>query len=602
MSGLETKAVFDAAGPLPFTSRRSAVYGTRGVAASSQPLATEAGIRILQQGGNAADAAVAMAACLNVTEPCSTGKQASLVVTFYHHHHHHHHLIIIIIPTIPNPPPGIGGDAFALFYSASSRRVESVLGNGRSPAALTMEMVRERGYEGGIPKFHGMSVTVPGAAAAWVDIVERFGKLSLAQVLQPAIELAENGYPVGPTTAVHWQLGVDQLKQGGPHFNDMLLDGRAPRAGQVIRMPKLAETFRTLAREGKDGFYKGRIAEAIVEAVKARGGVMEMSDLAEHTNEIGQPICTRYRGVDIWEVPPPTQGLAALLALNIFEACEGTDKPSVQAGHDSPEYFHTAIESMRLSFGDALHHIACPQSVPHVPIKGLLSKDYAAERAKHIEPNRCCKVQAGSPVSAGGDTVYFCVIDGEGNGMSMINSNYMGFGSGIIPEGCGFSLQNRGQNFSLDPNHANALGPKKRPYHTIIPGLATTAGGDLHSTFGVMGGFMQPQGHMQVVINMLDFGMDPQAALDAPRFCVRGPGETGHHAGEVELSRVYLELHPGTPIIAERLVVLGHDVELLSDHYRAHQFGRGQIITRDPETGVLCGGSDPRADGLAIAW
>eukprot|EP00850_Spirogloea_muscicola_P001341 SM000005S17138 [mRNA] locus=s5:336226:339832:- [translate_table: standard] len=580
-----------AAALLDFASRRSPVYGLRGAVASSQPLASAAGLRILQAGGNAADAAVAMAAALNVTEPCSTG---------------------------------IGGDAFALWYDARRRAVESVQGNGRSPAALTLELAKERGCKHMLPPLHAITVTVPGAAAAWADIVEKYGHLSLAEVLQPAIELAEGGYPVSPVTAAQWELGIPQLLQGGPHAGDMLYEGtRAPRPGEVMRLPLLAKTFRALAAEGKAGFYEGRVAAAIVEAVQALGGVLALEDLAAHRTAFEAPICSTYRGLRVWEVPPPTQGVAALEALNIMEAYGDVGK----LPRGSPEYLHIAIEAMRMAFADSLTHVADPFHAP-CPTDDLLSKEYAASRAKLIQTKQSVAIEAGLPTRPGGaDTVYFAVVDGDGNGCSMINSNYWGFGTGIIPAGCGFTLQNRGHSFSLDAGHPNCVGPRKRPYHTIMPGLTTTSApasgqgvagnteygnqttlkggdaGDLHSVFGVMGGFMQPQGHMQVISNLVDFGLNPQAALDAPRFCIGGLPclEAGHGPHPVATSFFYLEDGPNRVAVAGALRAMGHRVELATGAARVH-FGRGQVILRDPKTGVLCAGSDPRADGCAMAW
>ncbi len=555
---------------LPFASRRSPVYGRRGMVAASQPLAVAAGLEILAAGGNAADAAIATAAALNVTEPTSTG---------------------------------IGGDCFALYYEAATGQVTALNGSGRAPAALTLERLQREGFGVGaddgaharahgraplhvpLPPYHPYTITVPGACAGWCDLIARYGSLPLPRILAPAIRLAEEGFPVAPITAYHWARGVERQLAAAPGGRELTIDGRAPRPGEIFRNPGLARTLRVVAEGGKAAFYQGPIAEAIAAAVQAAGGCMTVEDLAAHTSTWDEPINTTYRGLRIWECPPNGQGLAALLALNILEGFD-------LAGCDplSPARLHLAIEAMRLAFADARWYIADPQFTD-VPIHQLLSKTYATDRRQLINPARATLDQRrGTPV-AGSDTVYFCVVDGAGNACSFINSNYMGFGTGIVPAGWGFTLQNRGHNFSLDPAHPNALAPGKRPYHTIIPGMITRqADGSLYASFGVMGGFMQPQGHVQVVMALADDGLDPQAVLDRPRFCI-GDGTAG---GRVSLE----DGIPAATVAA--LAEMGHPVDVVTGHGRA-LFGRGQIIRRDPETGVLCGGSDPRADGCAMS-
>ena len=534
---------------MKFNSRRSPVYGTHGMVASSQPLASMAGLRILQQGGNAADAAVATAAALNVTEPTSTG---------------------------------IGGDCFCIYYDAKSRSVRGLNGSGRAPAGLTLEYLADHGVNQlTVNTVH--SVTVPGAAAGWADTIDRFGSTPLSDVLAPATELAEEGFPVSPITARAWDRGIPQLRNG-PHSRELLIDGRAPRAGEIMRNPNLARTFRELAEHGKAGFYEGRVAEEIVKVLGDLGGTMTLSDLKAHRSTYPDPVHTNYKGLDVWEIPPNGQGITALIALNILEETSFTGVP-----HSSAKHLHTLIEAVRLAFADTRWYVADPDVV-HVPVEELLSKGYAAERRKLLNPERATvDAQRGSPV-AGSDTVYFCAVDAEGNACSFINSNYSGFGTGIIPRGCGFTLQNRGSGFSLDPGHPNRLEPGKRPYHTIIPGMATLDG-DLYAPFGVMGGFMQPQGHVQVIVNLVDYGMDPQEALDAPRFCILS-GTAG--------GKVSLEDEIGVQVMSQ-LAAMGHDVVPCSGWARG-VFGRGQIIRRDPQSGVLTGGSDPRADGCAVAW
>jgi len=378
-------------------------------------------------------------------------------------------------------------------------------------------------------------------------------------------------------------MGIPRLKNG-PHYEELLIDGEAPRAGGLMKNRNLARTFGEVAEHGKAGIYEGRIAEEIVKVLGDMGGTMTLDDLKSHRNTFPEPINTNYKGLDVYEVPPNGQGITVLIALNILEEYDFDGVP-----HGSVKHLHTLIEAMRLAFADTRWYVADPDVV-HVPVKELISKRYAAERRVLLDPEKASvDVQRGSPV-AGSDTVYFCVVDGDGNACSFINSNYSGFGTGIIPRGCGFTLQNRGYGFSLDPEHPNRLEPGKRPYHTIIPGMATMDG-ELYAPFGVMGGFMQPQGHVQVVVNTVDYGMNPQEALDAPRFCILD-GTSG--------GKVHLEDGISVQVMS-RLAVMGHEVVPASG-WRRILFGKGQIIHRDPETGVLTAGSDPRGDGCAVGW
>ncbi len=536
---------------LPFQSRRSSVYATRGMVASSQPLATLAGLEILQAGGTAADAAVATAAALNVTEPTSTG---------------------------------IGGDCFALFYDSANGKVTALNGSGRAPSRLTLDLLREQGFAKKLPPLHAHNITVPGACAGWCDLVERHGTLEMDRVLAPAIRLAEDGFPVAPITAHHWAGGAKRQLLHALGGSQLLIDGRAPAAGEVFRNPGLARTFRAVAEGGKETFYKGDLAKRIAAAVQASGGVMTGEDLAAHHSTWDEPISTAYRGVRLWECPPNGQGIVALLALNLLSQL---DLPEDLLGVDA---LHLIIESLRLAFADGQRYVADPAKAD-VPTQALLASAYAAKRAKLIDRKRANpRAAAGSP-KVGTDTVYFSVVDGQGNACSFINSNYMGFGTGIAPEGAGFTLQNRGANFSLDPTHPNALGPGKRPYHTIIPAMVTRdADGSLYASFGVMGGFMQPQGHVQVLLGLLE-GLDPQAALDRPRVCL----DEGDPSGTVLVEE-------GIPDPSVKgLRTRGHRLETVTGYERA-VFGRGQVILRDPATGVLCGGSDPRADGCAMGF
>jgi gamma-glutamyltranspeptidase/glutathione hydrolase len=541
-----------------FKSRRSPVYSTRGIVAASQPLAVAAGLEALSQGGTAADAAVAAAAALNVTEPTSTG---------------------------------LGGDCFALYYDSHTGQVSALNGSGRAPAALTLERLRLEGFTHDLPPYHAHTVTVPGACAGWCDLVERFGRLPLSAALSPAIRLAEEGFPVAPLTAHSWELGARKQLSAAPGGQELTIAGRAPRPGEIFCNPGLARTLRHIASGGKSAFYHGEIAAAIASVVQAAGGVMTVDDLAVHHSTWDEPVSTHYRGVRIWECPPNGQGLTALLALNILEGFDLAELPPLSARR-----LHLQIEALRLAFAETRWYVADP-AFCRVPVDELLDKAYADRRRGLIHLGRATlDQQRGAPVASSG-TVYLSVVDGQGNACSFINSNYMGFGSGIVPSGWGFSLQNRGHNFSLDPAHPNALAPGKRPYHTIIPAMAThpsSAPGQketLFACFGVMGGFMQPQGHLQIVVGLVDDGLDPQAALDRPRFCIT-EGEAG---GAVALEEGL------PPAEMDVLAAMGHPVTPVSGYNRS-VFGRGQVILRDPATGVLCAGSDPRADGCAMTY
>ncbi|KAF9076162.1 gamma-glutamyltranspeptidase [Rhodocollybia butyracea] len=541
-----------------FPSRRSVVYGTKGIVSSSQPLATEAGLEILRKGGNAADAAVATSAALNVTEPSCCG---------------------------------IGGDAFCLFYDAKTKQVKALNGSGRSPEKLTLEYARSRGLTGhSIPTTDLNAVTVPGCAAAWVDTVEQFGsgKLSVADILAPAIRLAEEGVPVSEIHSYSWQRSENLIKNASP------------------TLPNLARTFREVSEKGKDGFYKGRIAEAIVDLIQSKGGVMELEDLAKHETSFVEPIHYKYAGeLKVYECPPNGQGITALIALGILESLQeqGIVKPLLEMEHNSPEYLHVLVETMRLAFADSQHYVADPD-VAHIPVSEMLSKKYLDARAKLLNPTKTTpNVVHGNPVNSS-DTVYFSVTDKWGNACSYIQSNYAGFGTAAIPKGCGFTLQNRGSGFVLQEGHANMLEGGKRPYHTIIPCMVTR-NDDLFLSYGVMGGFMQPQGHVQVLLNILR-GFTPQAALDAPRFCISaGSPETQNSStgtpGDIN-SEVYFE--EGIPeATINKLREMGHDARLATGFSRG-MLGRGQVIQKINDASgqtVWAAGSDPRADGHAAA-
>ena len=471
-------------------------------------------------------------------------------------------------------------------FDAKDRQVHALNGSGRSPAKLTLDLVKEQGFSRSLPSDHAHTITVPGACAAWWDLSERYGSIDFSTLLQPAVKLAEEGFPVAPLTSYLWKNGENQLylSSGG---KELLINGRAPRAGEIFRNPTLANTLKHIAKGGKTSFYQGKIAAQIFKTVQAFGGVMTKKDLADHHSTWEEPISIPYQGLRVYQCPPNGQGLTALIALRILSQFDLKKFGSPL----SSKRLHYVIEALRLAFADTRWYIADPAFSP-VPVEELLSESYIQKRAIKINPRKAMtNLRRGKPVSTS-DTVYFSVVDGEGNACSFVNSNYMGFGTGIVPEGLGFSLQNRGHNFSLNRSHPNALGPGKRPYHTIIPALATReSDGSLFASFGVMGGFMQPQGHVQVLSALLDQEGDPQAALDQPRFCIQG-GRPGASLG----------IEEGIPDrILHQLERMGHPVERIQGNRRT-LFGRGQIILRDSTTGVLSGGSDPRGDGCAMGY
>ncbi len=537
-----------------FASRRSPVYAPRQMVAASQPLAVAAGLELLDAGGNAADAAVAVAAVLAVVEPCSTG---------------------------------LGGDAFVLFHEAGAGQTFGLNGSGRSPRTLTRDAVLSMGFAEGIPQLHALTVTVPGACGAWCDLAERFGKLGLARCLQPAIRLASEGFVVGPVTAQLWKRGAEGQLATAPGGRELTLDGRAPRPGERFVNKGLAGVLEGLAKGGKGFFYQGDTARRIAAAVQGAGGLLAEEDLAAHGAAATcwtEPLSVSYGGYALQECPPNGQGIVALIALNILKQLdrEFTGDPQ------GVRRFHLMVEALRQAFGLARSHVADPD-LADVPVEALLSESLAQKLASAIRTDRCLEQCPSLNPLPGSETVYFCTADSWGNACSMVNSNYMGFGTGIVPAGLGFSLQNRGANFSWEPDHPNCLGPGKRPFHTIIPAMLTDASGRLAAAMGVMGAFMQPQGHLQVLVNLLDHGLDPQAALDLPRFCLKS-GSFGS----------VLCLEEGVPEeTAAGLAALGHRIERTAGYDRA-LFGRGQVIIRDQNSGGYCAGSDPRADGLAL--
>ncbi|EGG15453.1 hypothetical protein DFA_10291 [Cavenderia fasciculata] len=539
-------------------SSRSPLYATNGVCSSSQPLASQVGIDILKRGGNAADAAVAMAAVMNLTQPCSTG---------------------------------IGGDCFMIYYDAKTKEIHGMNGSGRAPEALTLQLVKEKGITGDcLPPYSALTVTVPGAAAAWCDTIEKFGsgKLTMTDILTPAIEYCELGVPIQSKTSMWWEASMDQLMTG-PHSSELLINGQPPKPGQIFKNPNLAKTFKLLASKGKDGFYKGEIANEIVKVIKELGGVLSLKDLENHKTTFDKPIHINYRGYDIFEIPPNGQGITALLALNLLEEYKLSEMNPY-----SKEHLHLLIESLRISFSDTRYYVADP-AFYDAPLDKMLSKEYARERRKLVDKEKCNKnVEKGYPANSS-NTIYLTAVDRDGNACSFINSNYMSFGTGIIPKGCGFTLQNRGANFSLDPSHPNSLQPNKRPYHTIIPGMILKDG-QLFASFGSMGGFIQPQSHVQLIVNLIDHKMDPQAAINFPKFMI----SDGESNGRI----IFEDGHQEENI--KGLEKMGHNVQLgpVKGHDR-RIFGNGQIIvqlTDENQNRIYCSGTDNRCDGISSIY
>jgi gamma-glutamyltranspeptidase/glutathione hydrolase len=550
----------------PYPSKRQVVYGRRGLVATSQPLAAQAGLDVLKRGGNAFDAIVACAAAMTVLEPCSNG---------------------------------LGGDAFAILWPAQEARLVGLNASGPAPALMTGENIRARGYTS-MPRIGPAAVTVPGIPAAWAAIASRYGRLPLVETVEAAAILAEEGYPAAPLTARGWKQGLeDYLRerktaggQGGILEGPEVFEGwfrvfastqdagavpglyRAPAAGDLVRLPAMARTIREIGRSGAESYYRGEIAADIDAYMKKIGGFIRAEDLAAFRPEWVEPIGMNYRGFDIWEIPPNGQGMTALMALNILE---NFDFPR---GKDHPDTIHKQVESLKLAFADAHAYIADPRVVP-VDVAGLLSKAYARGRSALIGED-ALEPGYGKPDSSG--TVYLCACDGEGNMVSYIQSNYSGFGSGMVLAERGIAFQNRGFGFTLDKNSVKYVQPGKRPYHTIIPGFITRDGTAL-GPFGIMGGPMQPQAHLQVLSNLIDFNLNPQAALDAPRW------------QWVEGKKILLE--QGFPLpAAAALSRRGHQV---SYEHNETSFGRGQIILR-LANGSYLAGTEPRADGYIAVW
>jgi gamma-glutamyltranspeptidase / glutathione hydrolase len=471
---------------------------------------------------------------------------------------------------------GIGGDAFALVWDG--QKLHGLNASGRAPAGTNLDLFSSQGLSS-VPRHGWLPVTVPGAPSAWRDLHAKFGKLEFEQLFQPAIFYAANGYPVSPTLARNWQHAAQVYSRfSAPEFLPWLQtftrNGHAPDAGEMFRLPDHAKTLELIAKTRSAAFYDGELAKRIEDFAASSGGFITAADLKAHTTNWVEPISTNYRGYDVWEIPPNGQGIAALAALNILEGFDLT-----RHARDSTQSYHWQIEAMKLAFMDAHAFVADPSRVD-VPIVGMLDKQYAAQRRSQILET-ALEPSPGSP--ARGGTVYLCTADGDGMMVSYIQSNYAGFGSGIVIPGTGIALQNRGANFSLTPNHPNQLAPGKRPYHTIIPGFLSK-NHQAVGPFGVMGGFMQPQGHLQMVVNTVDYDLNPQASLDAPRW------------QWIEGKKIELELHTPTHI-AEGLAERGHQITMQLEQ---GSFGRGQIIWRLND--VLVAASDSRTDGQALAF
>jgi gamma-glutamyltranspeptidase/glutathione hydrolase len=531
----------------PVKPGRSVVRSQHAMVASSQPLASQVGLEVLKRGGNAVDASIAMAVMLNVTEPMMTG---------------------------------IGGDAFMLVYWSKTKELKGLNASGRAPAGLSLDYFAKRKITK-MPEFGMESITVPGAFDGWVTLLEKYGTMKLADLLAPAIECAENGFPVMEKTAEDWNAEVKKLQKTPAATTNYLIDGRAPRPGEIFRQPNLARTLRTLAAGGRDAFYKGEIARAIADYCEKNGGFISLADLAAQKSDWVEPISTNYRGYTVYELPPNGQGLTALLTLNILE---GFDLAALS--RQRVRYYHTLIEATKLAFADRNRYIADP-AFSKVPVAELLSKEYAAKRRALINPNKALDSPPPGEINLGSDTTYFTVVDKDGNAVSFINSLFDAFGSGIVAGNTGIVLQNRGSSFSLDASHPTHLEPGKRPFHTIIPAMVFKDN-KLFLTFGVMGGGIQPQGHVQVLVNLIDLGMGLQQAIEAPRYRFMSGRE------------VLLEDEIPATVI-RRLLALGH-LRATPPGVLRSSMGGGQAIMIDPVNGTLLGASDPRKDGLAIGY
>ncbi|HUU85158.1 MAG TPA: gamma-glutamyltransferase [Phycisphaerae bacterium] len=541
---------------------RSEVMARKGMAATSQPLATQIALDILKQGGSAVDAAIAANAALGLMEPTSCG---------------------------------IGGDLFAIVWDAKTQRLYGLNASGRSPYALTLKHLREQGLER-MPPLGPLPVTVPGCVDGWSELHTRFGRLPMQTILEPTIRYAREGFPLSELIAHYWSLG-GEMRKDYPGFAEVYLPGgRSPKKGELFRNPALADTLERIGKEGRDAFYRGEAAEVMDAFCRRVGCFLRKRDLAEHTSTWVDPVSANYRGYDVWELPPNGQGIAALQMLNILS---GYDLKSM--GHNSAAYLHHLLEAKKLAYEDRARYYADPDFV-RVPIEKLISNEYAAERRKLLDPRRASRRPPAGDIDwervesslQEGDTIYLTVADKDRNMVSLIQSNYWGFGSGLCPEGLGFGLQNRGALFSLDASHPNGYEPHKRPFHTIIPAFVTREGQPFLS-FGVMGGDMQPQGHVQVLCNIIDFGMNLQEAGDAARFHHTGSSEP---TGEVMGDGGRVALESGVDVEARRaLTEMGHGV-----HFDVGGFGGYQAIGYDAANDVYIGASESRKDGQAAGY
>lgn len=539
-----------------FPRGRSVVMAPNGMVATSQPLAAQVGLTILQQGGTAVDAAIATNAALGLTEPMSCG---------------------------------IGGDLFAIVWEAKTKKLYGLNASGRAPLKATREYFVHRGLNE-IPLYGPLSWSVPGCVDGWETLRQKFGKMALADLLAPSIAYAEDGFPVTEVIAGSWISSEKRLRKHPETAAIYLPGGRAPRPGEVFRNPALARTYRLLARQGRDAFYKGEIAEKLAQFSEKVGGLLTLKDLADHTSSWVEPVSTTYRGYQVWELPPPGQGIAVLQILNILE---GYDLAKLGAG--SADYWHLFLEAKKLAYADRARYYADP-AFARVPTLELISKDYAAGRRQRIRLDRAMTdMPPGDPKLGRADTVYLCVVDKDRNCCSLIQSLYHGFGSGLGPRELGFVIQNRGNLFALDPKHPNVIMPGKRPFHTIIPALVTKDGRPW-LTFGVMGGDMQAQGHVQILCNLIDFGMNVQQAGEFPR--IEHVGSATPTGKPADPRGGIAKVEPGIPeAVVEELRRRGHIVE------RVQRNGGGyQGIMIDPATGMLLGGSEPRKDGLAVGY
>lgn len=533
--------------PIERDQGRSMVISQSGIVASESPLASQAGAAILARGGNAIDAAVATHAVMTVVAPMWDG---------------------------------IGGDLFAIVYDAKSGKVYGINASGWAPAAQSLERLQRKGFRD-TPQRGIESATVPGAVDGWQKLLDRFGKKKMGEVLAPAIEIAQNGYPVTEWIALHFAADLDLIRANKNAAHTYLIGGRPARVGEVLRNPDLAWSLREIAQSGRDAFYRGKITERLLALSQSEGGSFTAADFADYSSEWVEPISTAYRGWTVYELPPNVQGIGALEMLNIMERFD-----LGQYGLNSARALHIQIEAKKLAYADVIRYIADPRAAK-LPVQGMLSKQYAAERAKLIDLDHAnCGVPPGKPVPDAGDTTYLSVVDRDGNMVSLIESNYAEFGSGLVADGTGFVLHDRGALFSFDPASPNVIAGHKRPLHTIIPAMMQKD--QLRIAFGIMGGWNQAQAHAQFVSHVVDFKQNIQAALETARFT------------KLDFSGcdVDLEDRVGASVVAE-LQKKGHQVEL--QHGYSDTFGGGQAVMRDYATGVNYGASDPRKDGAAIA-